>query len=261
MNVLPSLFISHGAPDLILHPLPAREFLQNLSKQFPRPQAIVVASAHYDRGPAAYVTTAATPHTIHDFGGFDQRLYEMHYRAPGEPDLAKRIVDLVQKAGLSAVADPQWGFDHGAWSPLMLVYPEADIPLLEISIHLGASPEYHLALGRALASLREQGVLLIGSGAVTHNLRQVAWPASNTDVPIWASTFADWVGARLMAQDEAALVDYRDQAPYARENHPTDDHFLPLFFALGAAGTDWRADQLHQSVTYGSLRMDAYAFS
>ena len=260
MLPLPTLFISHGAPDLALHPLPARDFLATVATRFARPRAIVVASAHYDPGPIAHVTVAAAPRTIHDFGGFDPSLYAMHYRAPGAPELAHQMVALLQANDIPALVDPEWGFDHGAWSPLMLMYPAADIPVIEISIHLGASPAYHVALGRALCTLREEGVLLLGSGAITHNLRQVAWPASNTEIPEWASSFADWIGARLAARDEAALLDYRQCAPFARDNHPTDDHFVPLLFALGAAGPAWRAEQLHTSVTYGSLRMDAYAF-
>ncbi len=261
MSKLPTLFISHGAPDLILSAVPARDFLSTLGTQFARPRAIVIASAHYDEGPSPHVTVAAEPRTIHDFGGFDPRLYQMHYRAPGAPALAGDIVTLLNQHDLKARADPAWGFDHGTWVPLMLMYPEADIPVVALSIHLGASPTYHLQLGRALQGLSEQNILIMGSGAFTHNLREIAPPAQNTDVPAWASRFADWTAERIVAGDEAALLEYRARAPHARENHPTDEHLMPLFVAMGAAGENWRGTQLHSSVTYGSIRMDAYAFA
>lgn len=261
---LPTLFISHGAPDLILHPLPAREFLASLGTSLgarcKRPRAIIVASAHYDEGPFPCVTAAAQPRTIHDFGGFDPRLYQMHYPAPGAPEFAVRVVEALTTAGMTARLDENWGFDHGTWVPLMLMYPAADIPVVAVSIHQGADPEYHLRLGRALADLPTDDVLVIGSGTLTHNLGQVAPPADNRDAPAWVHGFADWTGERLLAGDEAALLDYRAQAPYARENHPTDEHFMPLFVAMGAAGPGWRAECLHSSVTYRSVRMDMFAF-
>lgn len=261
---LPTLFVSHGAPDLILHALPAREFLASLgaslAARFKRPRAIVVASAHYDEGLWPCVTAAAQPRTIHDFSGFDRRLYEMHYGAPGAPEFAARIVAALTTAGMAARLDENWGFDHGTWVPLMLMYPAADIPVVAISIHLGANPEYHLRLGRALACLPADDVLVIGSGAFTHNLRETTPPADNSNAPAWVQDFADWTGERLLAGDEATLLDYREKAPHAHENHPTDEHFTPLFVAMGAAGSGWRAERLHSSVTYGSVRMDMFAF-
>ena len=257
---LPTLFISHGAPDLILHPLPAREFLTTLGATFARPRAIVVASAHYDEGPSPSVTAAAAPRTIHDFGGFDRRLNEMFYRAPGDPALAAQVVEALAVDGFAAQLDHDWGYDHGTWVPLMLMYPAADIPVVALSIHSGADPAYHLRLGRALAGLPGAGVLVIGSGAFTHNLGQVAPPADNPNAPAWVHDFADWTGERLAAGNEAGLLAYRDQAPHAGENHPSDEHLLPLFVAMGAAGAGWRAERLHSSVTYRALRMDMFAF-
>ncbi len=257
---LPSLFLSHGAPDLSLHALPAREFLQALGTRYDPPRAIIVASAHYDDPTAVCVTADAAPRTIHDFGGFDPRLYQMHYRAPGAPDLAREIVAQITQAGLSAKLDSQWGFDHGTWVPLALMYPTAEIPVIAISINSRASPAYHLQLGRALSALTAQGILIIGSGAFTHNLSAVAPPAGNTQLPPWIDEFANWTAERLATSDEASLLNYRTLAPHAARNHPSDEHFMPLYVAMGAAGEDWSAERLHTSVTYGCLRMDTFAF-
>ncbi|MBI5615005.1 MAG: dioxygenase [Gammaproteobacteria bacterium] len=256
---LPSLFLSHGAPDLILHDLPIRDFLAGLGATLPRPRAVLVASAHYTASIAG-VTAAGAPRTIHDFGGFDPSLYTMQYAAPGDPALAARIVALLEAARIPARLDEQWGFDHGAWIPLSLVYPTADLPVLELAVNPHAGAEYHLALGRALAPLRDEGVLVIGSGAMTHNLYEIAPPAGNDRAPPWVHAFADWVGLRLEAGDEAGLRDWLAGAPHARDNHPSTEHFLPLFVALGAAGASWQAARLHASVNYRALRMDAWRF-
>ncbi|MGH8598137.1 MAG: DODA-type extradiol aromatic ring-opening family dioxygenase [Gammaproteobacteria bacterium] len=257
----PALFISHGAPDLILHASPAREFLTGLGSKIGQPRAIVVASAHYDQGPAPHITGCPTPRTIHDFGGFDPRLYQMRYRAPGAPALAAEMVERFKLRGLTATLDTTWGLDHGAWIPLMLMYPEATIPVLELSISGTAGPLYHLELGRAITDLRSEEILLIGSGGFTHNLSRMAPPRDNTAAPAWATRFAGWTTERLLEGDEAALLDYRARAPNARENHPSDEHFMPLYVVMGAAGAGWHAEQLHTSVTYGSVRMDSFAFN
>ena len=256
---LPSLFISHGAPDLVLTDLPARRFLLGLGQAFPRPRAICVASAHYE-SPEPRLTSAAAPQTIHDFGGFDPALHQLRYPAPGEPALAARMVAQLAAAGFHASADARWGFDHGTWCPLRLMYPEADIPTIAVSVSGQRDARWHLDLGRALSFLRAEGVLVIGSGALTHNLHEAAPPAGNTQAPPGVHQFADWMGARLAAQDEAALLDYRQLAPEARHQHPSTEHLMPLFVALGAAGDGWRAERLHSSVSYRCLRMDAFRF-
>ena len=256
---LPSLFISHGAPDLVLTDLPARRFMLELGQTLPRPVAICVASAHYESAHPR-LTNAASPHTIHDFGGFDPALYQIQYPAPGAPALAARIVQDLAKAGFQASEDPRWGFDHGTWCPLRLMYPAADVPVVAISVSGQRDAAWHLALGRALAPLREEGVLVIGSGALTHNLREAAPPAGNDRAPPGVHAFADWMGERLAAQDEAALLDYVSRAPDAAHQHPSTEHLMPLFVALGAAGAGWHAARLHRSVSYRCLRMDAYRF-
>ena len=259
-DLLPTLFISHGAPDLLFQPLPARDFLADWGQQLPRPSAIVVASAHWEHTGAVKVSTVSAPQTIHDFRGFDPRLREVHYTAAGAPTLAARIVNLLGAAGIKAEADASWGLDHGAWVPLALMYPQADIPVLQISVDGAGTPGWHFAVGRALAALREEGVLIIGSGALTHALNAAAPPADNTDAPDWVHTFADWVQDKLATHDEQALLASVDIAPCLAQNHPTLEHYLPLFVALGAAGSGWQAERCHRSVSYRILRMDMFAF-
>lgn len=256
---LPSLFISHGAPDLVLTDLPARRFMVTLGQTLPRPAAICVASAHYE-SMHPRVTAAAAPHTIHDFGGFDPALYQIQYPAPGEPALAARIVEQLATAGFEASLDPRWGFDHGTWCPLRLMYPEAAIPTVAVSVSGERDARWHMELGRALAPLRAAGVLVVGSGALTHNLREAAPPAGNTRAPPGVHAFADWMGEQLGAQAEDALLEYRRLAPDAAHQHPSTEHLMPLFVALGAAGAGWHAARLHTSVSYRCLRMDAYRF-
>lgn len=256
---LPSLFISHGAPDLVLTDLPARRFMVSLGQSLPRPTAICVASAHYE-SVQPRVTAADAPQTIHDFGGFDPALYQIQYPASGDPALAARIVASLEAAGFEASADRRWGFDHGTWCPLRLMYPAADIPTVAISVSAQRDARWHFELGRALSGLRAAGVLVIGSGALTHNLGEAAPPAGNTQAPPGVHAFADWMGEQLGAQAEASLLDYRRLAPDATHQHPSTEHLMPLFVALGAAGADWRAERLHSSVSYRCLRMDAFRF-
>ncbi|MGD8709786.1 MAG: class III extradiol ring-cleavage dioxygenase [Ectothiorhodospiraceae bacterium] len=257
---LPTLFVSHGAPTLLLDDTPARTFLEGLGRELPRPEAVVVLSAHWETV-APTVAVTASPRTIHDFHGFPAPLYSITYPAPGAPELGRRIAADLVAAGLDAGVDPQWGLDHGAWQVLRLMYPAADIPVLQVSVQPAAGTAHHLALGRALASLRRDGILVMGSGGLTHNLREFGRHGLSDPAPEWVREFADWVDERLHAGDEEALLDYRRRAPGAARNHPTEEHFLPLFAAMGAAGPSWNARRQHSSTTYGVLRMDAYAFS
>ena len=247
--------MSLGSPTLILENLPARAFLASLGKLLPRPTAIIAVSAHWDTDVPA-VSLARKPDTIHDFYGFPEALYRLHYDAPGAPELAERVARLT-----GAAHDPHRGLDHGAWVPAMLGWPEADIPIFQLSVQPAESPAHHIALGRKLKPLREEGVLVMGSGSATHNLRALVRGGGDTEPEPWAKAFDDWLAETLAEGDEAALADYRRQAPYARENHPTDEHFLPLHVAYGAAGEGARGTPLHRSFTLGNLSMASYAFA
>ncbi|OZB60557.1 MAG: dioxygenase [Lysobacterales bacterium 13-68-4] len=259
MTTLPSLYISHGSPMTALQPGLTGERLTGLAAALPRPPAIVVASAHY-LARAPLVGGAARPETVHDFGGFPRALYELQYPAPGDPGLASRIVALLDQAGLPAHVDPERGLDHGIWVPLRLMYPDADIPVVPLSIQPMLGPAHHYALGRALAPLRDEGVLVIGSGSITHNLHDFrAGYDADHEAP-YVRPFIGWVEQRLAAGDTAALLDYRRQAPFAERAHPTDEHLLPLFVAQGTAGEAARSQRLDAGVDLGLLAMDIYRF-
>ncbi|MEQ9506932.1 MAG: class III extradiol ring-cleavage dioxygenase [Hyphomonas sp.] len=251
------IFVSHGSPTLVFDDVPARDFLRALGQSLPRPKAIVVASAHWEtRAPAVSAMVANT--TIHDFGGFPELMYQLQYPAPGDPALATRVAGLLANAELKATLDSDRGLDHGAWVPLMLAWPEADIPVLQVSLQTHLGPAHHYRLGQALAPLAAEDVLVLGSGSFTHDLRSVDWRGNNV-APDWVTEFADWTNAALADGRIDDLLDYRRLAPSAARNHPTEEHFLPLFVALGAGGLHARL--LHQSLTFSVLRMDAFEFA
>lgn len=259
MSRMPAVFISHGSPMLPLEPeRPAHQFLLGAAQHWPKPRAIVVISAHWETA-EPIVGATARPATIHDFHGFPPALYQMRYPAPGEPVIAARVKTLLEAGGFRASLDAERGLDHGAWSPLSLVYPQADIPVLQVSLQPQRDPAHHLKLGRALAPLRDEGVLILATGSLTHNLRELSWDDSGS-VSDWAKAFADWMADKLQSRDDAALLDYRRQAPHAARNHPSDEHLLPLYVALGAATPDRAAQRLHSSFALGSLAMDSYLF-
>lgn len=261
MIKLPTLFISHGSPMLAILDSPARRFLLELGKTLPRPKAIVVISAHWESMGAPAASFAAEPETIHDFGGFPAALGQIQYPAKGAPEVAAQATRLLEQAGLPIKQSPNRGLDHGAWVPLSLMYPQADIPTTQISLVRGATPADHYRIGQALAPLRDQGVLIIGSGSMTHNLQEFWGKPIDASVPAWVSDFDDWMTAQLHDNQHDALCDYRRQAPFAMRNHPTEEHLLPLFVAMGAAGADAQAQRMHASYEYGALAMDAYSFS
>ncbi|NUS39844.1 MAG: dioxygenase [Lysobacter sp.] len=256
---LPSLFLSHGSPMLAVEDSPAGRFLDGLGRRLGQPRAIVVASAHFTaRQPAVGVDPH--PATVHDFNGFPPQLYQLRYPAPGDPDLAGHIAELLHDAGLPATLLPGRGLDHGVWVPLRRMYPQADIPVVSVAVVPQADARLHFDLGRALAPLREQGVLVIGSGGFVHNLGDLAWNDPSRAMPGWATEFAEWMRAGLQAGDASLLLDWATLAPHPRRAHPTPEHLLPLFVALGAAGPAARSETLHASHEYGSLALDAFAF-
>ncbi|MBM3648696.1 MAG: dioxygenase [Alphaproteobacteria bacterium] len=253
--LMPTIFVSHGSPLLILEEeRPARAFLASLGRRLPRPTAIVAVSAHWDTDLPA-VSTARRPATIHDFYGFPEALYRLRYDPPGAPELADRVARLI-----GAAHDPHRGLDHGAWMPAKLAWPEADIPIFQLSVQPGESPAHHLALGRKISALRSEGVLVMGSGSATHNLRALVRGGRESEPEPWAQAFDDWLAETVEKGDEAALADYRRAAPHAADAHPTDEHFLPLHVAFGAAGEGARGRALHRSFTLGNLSMASYAF-
>ncbi|MGP0040172.1 MAG: DODA-type extradiol aromatic ring-opening family dioxygenase [Rhodomicrobium sp.] len=259
--MLPTLFLSHGAPDIVISESPARSFLQGLGKAFEKPKAILVASAHWGTAEPS-LNAVEENEIIYDFGGFPAPLYAMRYPAPGSQALAGRAAALIRQAGFPATLNTRRGLDHGAWVPLILAYPAADIPVVQLSVQPHLSPAHHLSIGRALEPLREEGILIIGSGGFTHNLYEFFRGSTDTErEPQWVSDFTEWFDRALMEGRVNDLVNYRQKAPSAERNHPTDEHLLPLYVAFGAAGEEARAQRLHSSRAGSALRLDAYAFT
>ena len=255
--MLPALFISHGAPNVILYDSPTRQFLARLGEQMSRPRAIVAISAHWEaRAPT--VNATAQPQTIHDFSGFEPPLYQMNYPAPGAPELAREVARRIESAGIRAAVDDARGLDHGVWVPLKLMYPQAEIPVTHVSVQSRDTTQHHFLIGQALRDLREDNVLILASGNATHNLREMM--PDGSEPPDWVTSFATWLRQKIAEGDTHELLDYRIHAPFAQQNHPTEEHFLPLFAALGAATPGVAGRMIHSGTTFGVLEMDAYAF-
>jgi 4,5-DOPA dioxygenase extradiol len=256
MAPLPSLFVSHGSPMILLDDCPARRFFGEYGASLARPAAILMISAHWET-PGVTVATTDRPETIHDFHGFPDAMYRFRYRAPGAPDIAAQAAACLRRDGFDVAADPRRGLDHGAWVPLAYMFPDAGIPVAQVSIQPQLGARHHYELGQALAPLRDKGVLILGSGNITHGRR-----AGPVDMPAlaWVSGFSDWVFGAVSEDRIDDLLNYRARAPYAGANHPTEDHFLPLLFALGAAGKESEPRRVHASYTYGTISMDCYAF-
>lgn len=259
-NPLPSLFVPHGAPTFALHPGAAGAALANIAAGLERPRAIVVVSAHWET-PQPTVGFAERPETIHDFWGFPEELYAMRYPATGCREASAEVVDALMKAGFPAQTDASRGLDHGAWLPLRLMFPEADVPVIPLSIQSHLEPEHHYRIGQALAPLTHKGFLILASGNLTHNLSdfQRAYRQGG-QVPAYVRNFSDWIWSKLQAHDLTALFDYRQQAPEAARAHPRDEHLLPLYVALGAGGGKAEPQRLHVGVDDYVIAMDAFAF-
>ena len=254
----PAVFLSHGAPTIAVEDVSETRAWAALAKELPRPREILVVSAHWDT-PQAMVSTVRTPATIHDFFGFPPQLYELRYPAPGAPALAERVAKRLAAAGIECAIDPERGLDHGAWVPLKWMYPEADIPVTQLSVQSRRGVASHVALGRGLERLRDEEVLILASGGIVHNLRDLEWHMRGQREAIgWAREFNDWIVARVAAGDTDALADYRNSAPQASRSHPTEEHFAPFFVALGAGG--FPARHLALGFDLGSLGMDGYLF-
>ncbi len=255
---LPALYISHGSPRLIVEPSAARDFLAGLAQTLPRPRAIVIATAHFGTGRPAVIGDA-NPGMIYDFGGMPE-LRQLVYPAPGDPQVAIKVAGLWQAAGFAPAVASGYGYDHGTWVPLMLMYPEADVPVVQIAVQPELGPAHHFALGQALASMREENFLVIGSGSMTHNLRAFYSGDLAPDAPAlpWVAQFAEWMHDKIESGADDDLLNYRALAPHALDNHPTDEHLMPLFIAMGAGQAKGR--RIHSSTRNGVISMDTYAF-
>lgn len=252
---LPSLFVAHGAPDLPYSPTPARAFTESLGAQFPGLRAILVVSAHWEaRLPT--IGTAPAPETIYDFGGFDDRLYSLTYPARTSAPVIAEVAAALEAAGIAHAEDAERGYDHGVWIPLLLGFPKADVPVIQLSLRRGASAAENYAMGQALAPLRDKGVLIVGSGATVHNLRQIA--REGTPAPEWARAFDDWIVSGVETGATDRLLGFPAEPAGARQAHPTPEHLMPLYVALGAGGGRGRA--LHRSFSWGSIGMTSFAF-
>ncbi|MCB5190851.1 dioxygenase [Methylobacillus arboreus] len=252
-----TLFISHGAPSLVLKPGKTGTMLAELAASLPRPDAILAVSAHWDTQQPR-VSATPRPDTIHDFGGFPPAMYAMQYPAPGAPGLARTVVETLAAHDIAAGIDTSRGLDHGVWVPLMLMYPHADIPVAQLSIQSQAGPRAHYQLGQALAGLKTGNVMLLCSGAITHNLHDFFTSDRDAQALDYVSAFSDWMGEKIAAGDVDALLDYRQQAPGGTRAHPHEDHLMPLFVALGAA--QGQAIRYQPENTYGILAMDTYVW-
>jgi len=256
--MLPVVFLSHGAPTLAVEDGSDTHAWVELAQKLPRPKAILVVSAHWDTAEPR-VSAAASPATIHDFFGFPAELYQQRYPAPGAPHLADEVRAALEAAGMRCDVDPGRGLDHGAWVPLKWMYPRADIPVTQLSVQSHRGPRHHHQLGRALAELRAKGTLILASGGIVHNLRELEWHMSGSREPTaWARNFNDWIAARVASGAVDELIDYRRLAPEAERSHPTEEHFDPFFVGLGAGGLPAR--RLELGFDLGSLGMDGYVF-
>ena len=257
MNRFPTLFVSHGAPTFALEPGLAGPLLGRLGRALERPRAVLVVSPHWmTRGVA--VSTTAMPQTVHDFGGFPQALYAMHYPAPGHPELAQLAASLLANAGHRVTLDARRGLDHGAWVPLMHLYPLADVPVFQVSMPATLDPESAWQLGEALSPLSEQGVLIVGSGSLTHNLYEFRQDHGQDEA--YVTEFVDWMQRAVLSRNRELLVHSLTRAPHAARAHPTAEHLLPLFVAAGAAAADAPVSVLPGGITHGVLSMDSYLF-
>jgi 4,5-DOPA dioxygenase extradiol len=255
ISTLPGLFISHGSPMLAIEPEQVGSALHRLSINLPKPRAIVVMSAHWE-SQALEISTSNRPETWHDFSGFPRELYQLRYPAPGDMLLAERLIDMLQQANVPAHANSLRPRDHGVWMPLLHLYPEADIPVIQVSLPVHYTAQQIYQIGKVLAPLRDEQILLIGSGSITHNLAELSWSNEETTTPDWASSFRNWVVHQLSNDDFDAVLDWK-QAPHVRRNHPTLEHLAPLFFAMG---TGPRFSLVHSSFSLGALSMDLYRF-
>lgn len=257
MRTMPSLFISHGAPAFAIEPGLAGAQLRALGQALDRPRAVVVVSPHWmTRG--VEITAAQRPETVHDFGGFARALYDLQYPAPGAPELATQIQQQLALQGMAARLDARRGLDHGAWVPLMHLFPDADVPVVQVSLPFDTDEAKAYALGQALAPLAQDGVLIVGSGSLTHNLYE--FRMGQAQAAAYAQEFSVWVRQAVCEGDVSRLLQTLDAAPHAARAHPSTEHFLPLLVAAGAAPMLSPVTVLNGGILHGVLAMESYVF-
>jgi len=251
---MPVLFVGHGSP---MYAIEENEFVENwrrLGDLLPKPKAIIAVSAHWETL-GTQVTAMQNPPTIHDFGGFPSELYEIQYPAPGNPELAKETIKTVVSS--TVLADEKWGLDHGTWSVIRRIYPNADIPIVQLSLDYDKSPKEHYKLAKELASFREKGVLIVGSGNIVHNLRQVAWDKTDDEEFgfDWAIEANEKIKKLIRENDHKALIDYHLLGKEVQMAAPTPDHYLPLLYALALKSDDEEVEFFNDKAVMGSLTM------
>ena len=258
-DLMPAVFISHGSPMVAIHSGPYQDALAEFGRSV-RPHAIIAISAHWASGTDIGITAAEDSMAMHDFGGFPPALYELTYNAPGSPQLAAQIADLLHAGGWDAAITRDRGLDHGVWIPLRLMYPGADIPVVELSLPLQFSPDELYRMGKALASLRREGVLIMGSGAIVHNLRLVHFDDVHHPVDPWAAEFDAWFRDAVQQNKLSDLFDYASNAPHARLAIPTCEHFAPVFVVLGAGGNRG-VSTIYEGFEHGNISMRSFAIA
>lgn len=256
----PALFLSHGAPTAVLTKDGFSESLESFPLSFKRPNAIAVVSAHWLTRETIEISSSETNETIHDFGGFPRELYEMTYPAPGAPEIAGKMAEALNGAGLKTKLNPRRGLDHGAWIPLKIMYPNADVPVFQISLPYPSAAEPVYKMGKTLASFREQGVMLVGSGSMTHNLSTLKWGDENAKPERDAVDFDSDVMARVASGDIAWTEHYDKLLKNFHAMHPTDEHFLPIFFAMGCRRDGDELKNIYDGIHYGTMSLRCFAF-
>ncbi|MEL7537027.1 MAG: class III extradiol ring-cleavage dioxygenase [Pseudomonadota bacterium] len=257
----PSIFVSHGAPTLAIEDGPAHRFLKMLGPALPKPDAVIVVSAHHESD-VTEIACQARPETIHDFGGFPAELYQIRYPALSDENLARRIHDTLTDGGILTRLNSERGLDHGAWVPLTLMYPLANVPVVQVSLNVTETANYHVRVGKLLASFRNDNILILASGSTTHNLAAYFSGRFRHDAPpqTWVTEFSEWLSDRIEYGAWSQVLAAVDEGPFGRRNHPTREHILPLFVSLGARLPGDAAARLHASTTYSVLAMDVFGF-
>lgn len=256
-SLAPVLFVSHGAPTFALEAGLLGPQLHELGERLWGVQALLVVSPHWQTREIR-VMRNPQPSTVHDFGGFPSELYQLHYPAKGSAQWAELTLEQLSRSGLSASFDEARGLDHGAWVPLMHLLPQAQLPVFQLSLPYRYTTQDAYALGQALAPLREKGLMIVGSGSMTHNLSELGAPQAQAES--YAQEFSHWIKTAVLSRAERAVMAYRDEAPWAHRAHPSEEHFLPLLVAMGASLEQDRVEHLYGGIEYGVLSMDSFVW-